>query len=57
MSEPIHYRITDLPADDRPRERLVKLGAQALSSAELIAILLRVGVPGESAVQVGQRLL
>ena len=57
MSEPTHYRITDLPADDRPRERLVKLGAQALSSAELIAILLRVGVPGESAVQVGQRLL
>ncbi len=57
MSEPSHYRITDLPADDRPRERLVKLGAQALSSAELIAILLRVGVPGESAVQVGQRLL
>ncbi len=51
------YRIADLPADDRPRERLSKLGAQALSSAELIAILLRVGVPGESAVQVGQRLL
>ena len=51
------YRITDLPKDDRPRERLAKLGAQALSSAELIAILLRVGVPGESAVQMGQRLL
>jgi DNA repair protein RadC len=51
------YRIADLPADDRPRERLSKLGAQALSSAELIAILLRVGVPGESAVQMGQRLL
>ena len=57
MSVPTHYRITDLPIDDRPRERLVKLGAQALSSAELIAILLRVGVPGESVVQVGQRLL
>ena len=52
-----YYRIADLPADDRPRERLSKLGAQALSSAELIAILLRVGVPGESAVQMGQRLL
>ena len=51
------YRIADLPADDRPRERLSKLGAQALSSAELIAILLRVGVPGESAGQIGQRLL
>ena len=54
---PTSYRIADLPEDDRPRERLAKLGAQALSSAELIAILLRVGVPGESAVQVGQRLL
>ncbi len=51
------YRITDLADDDRPRERLAKLGPQALSSAELIAILLRVGVPGENAVQVGQRLL
>ncbi len=57
MPSPLSYRITDLPADDRPRERLAKLGAQALSSAELIAILLRVGVPGESAVQMGQRLL
>lgn len=51
------YRITDLADDDRPRERLAKLGPQALSSAELIAILLRVGVTGENAVQVGQRLL
>ena len=40
-----------------PRERLASLGPQVLSSAELIAILLRVGVPGENAVQVGQRLL
>ncbi|NCP15851.1 JAB domain-containing protein [bacterium] len=51
------YRITDLAADERPRERLGKLGPQALSSAELLAILLRVGVTGENAVQVGQRLL
>lgn len=51
------YRITDLQGDDRPRERLGRLGPQALSNAELIAILLRVGVPGENAVQVGQRLL
>ncbi len=51
------YRIADLAADDRPRERLAKLGPQSLSNAELIAILLRVGVPGENAVQVGQRLL
>lgn len=51
------YRITDLREDERPRERLAALGAQALSKAELIAILLRVGVPGENAVQVGERLL
>jgi DNA repair protein RadC len=51
------YRITDIDESDRPRERLAELGAQALSNAELLAILLRVGVPGENAVQVGQRLL
>ncbi len=51
------YRITDFDEAERPRERLARLGAQSLSNAELIAILLRVGVPGENAVQVGQRLL
>jgi DNA repair protein RadC len=51
------YRITDLATEERPRERLVHLGPQALAAAELLAILLRVGVPGENAVQVGQRLL
>jgi len=51
------YRITDLHETERPRERLASLGPQVLSNAELIAILLRVGVPGENAVQVGQRLL
>ncbi|MCJ7701109.1 MAG: DNA repair protein RadC [Anaerolineales bacterium] len=51
------YRITDLAVSERPRERLAQLGPQALSNAELIAILLRVGAAGENAVQVGQRLL
>jgi DNA repair protein RadC len=51
------YRIADLHESERPRERLASLGPQALSNAELIAILLRVGVKGESAVTVGQRLL
>ena len=51
------YRITDLEASERPRERLARVGPQALTTAELLAILLRVGVPGENAVQVGQRLL
>jgi DNA repair protein RadC len=51
------YRIMDLAQSERPRERLARLGPQALSTPELIAILLRVGVRGENAVQVGQRLL
>jgi DNA repair protein RadC len=51
------YRITDLAAGERPRERMAQLGPQALATSELLAILLRVGVSGENAVQVGQRLL
>lgn len=54
---PASYRIRDLERSDRPRERLAAVGPGALSTAELLAILLRVGVPGENAVQVGQRLL
>jgi DNA repair protein RadC len=50
-SKPV-YRITDLAIEERPRERLARLGSQALSSAELLAILLRVGVQGENSVQV-----
>ena len=51
------YRIADLHESERPRERLESLGPQALTNAELLAILLRVGVKGENAVEVGQRLL
>jgi DNA repair protein RadC len=51
------YRIADLAENDRPRERLASLGPQALNNAELLAILLRVGIKGENAVQVGHRLL
>lgn len=51
------YRITDLATSERPRERLINLGPQALNTAELLAILVRVGVKGENAVQVGQRIL
>lgn len=52
-----NYRIADYAPSDRPRERLAHVGPQALSNAELIAILLRVGVEGQNAVQVAQRLL
>jgi len=55
--ERMSYRITDLEVNDRPRERLAKYGPQSLSNAELLAILLRVGMKGENAVQLGQRLL
>ncbi len=55
--KPSLYRIADLAVSDRPRERLARLGAQSLTTAELLAILLRMGVKGENAVQVGQRLL
>ena len=51
------YLIKDMPVHDRPRERLVQHGADKLSDAELIAILLRVGSKGASAVQVAQLLL
>jgi DNA repair protein RadC len=51
------YRIKDIEASQRPRERLEKQGPEALNNAELIAILLRVGMKGASAVQIGQNLL
>lgn len=50
-------RINDLPAEERPREKLSKWGPQSLSNAELIAIFLRVGVTGKSAIEVAQELL
>ena len=49
--------IKDWPADDRPREKLLALGADALSDAELLAIFLRVGVVGKSAVELARELL
>ena len=49
--------ITDWPLHDRPRERLQQQGAAALSDAELLAIFLRVGVRGKSAVDLARDLL
>jgi DNA repair protein RadC len=51
------YRITDLQASERPRERLEKQGAAALSLAEFLTILIRVGVKGENALEVAQKVL
>ncbi|XHR26951.1 MAG: DNA repair protein RadC [Chthoniobacteraceae bacterium] len=53
MTRTIH----ELPEGDRPREKLAARGAQALSDSELIAILLRTGLPGANAVEVARQLL
>ena len=50
-------RIKDQPASERPRERLVAKGPGALTDAELIAILLRTGLRGANAVEIGAQLL
>lgn len=49
--------IADWPVDDRPREKLLAKGADALSDAELLAIFLRTGVNGKSAVDLARELL
>lgn len=49
--------ITDWPEGERPREKLLERGAQALSDAELLAIFLRVGVKGKSAVALARDLV
>ena len=49
--------ITDWPAAERPRERLAEQGAAALSDAELLAIFLRIGIRGKSAVDLARDLL
>jgi DNA repair protein RadC len=49
--------ILDWPQDDRPRERLIRLGASHLSDAELLAVFLRTGVTGKSAVDLARDLL
>jgi len=49
--------IRDLPASERPRERLEQYGPESLSNAELLAIVIRVGSRGESAVRLAERLL
>jgi DNA repair protein RadC len=49
-------QITEAPVGDRPRERLIRHGAAQLKLAELLAILIRSGRPGESALQGGERI-
>lgn len=57
MSPDYSPMIRDLPEDLRPRERLTYAGAASLSTAELLAIVLRVGNQGESAIRLAERML
>lgn len=57
MSQSAMPTIKDLPIQERPRERLARVGEGALSTAELLAIILRTGVGGESALAMAGRLL
>ena len=56
---PAEYRLTvrELPVDERPRERLVRYGAATLQTAELLAIILRIGVPGVNAIELATLML
>jgi DNA repair protein RadC len=53
----ISMAITDWPSDERPREKLLQRGPRALSDAELLAIFLRTGVKGKTAVDLARELL
>ena len=58
-SDPKKYplSIRNWPEDDRPREKLLKFGEQNLSNAELLAIIIRTGIAGKSAIDLGRELL
>jgi len=49
--------IKELPEDERPREKLLKYGADKLSNTELLAILLRTGTKGKSAIDMAEEIL
>lgn len=54
MEEPL---IQDMPTQERPREKLARFGPAALDNAELMALFLRTGIKGRSAIQIGRDLL
>jgi DNA repair protein RadC len=51
------YRISEISVEERPREKMALHGASILTDAELLAILLRTGIQGENAIDMGKRLL
>ena len=50
-------KIRDLPEPERPREKLLKYGADKLSDSELLAILLRTGTKGKSVIEIAEEIL
>ncbi len=52
-----YITVKEMPIEERPRERLMRAGPQALSTAELLAIILRVGVGGENVLTMASRIL
>jgi DNA repair protein RadC len=57
MNEDKKLTVKELPFDDRPREKLLLRGAQSLSDAELVAILLRTGKKGKSVIEIARELI
>jgi DNA repair protein RadC len=57
MKEDKRLTVKELPLDDRPREKLLLRGAQSLSDAELVAILLRTGKKGKSVIEIARELI
>jgi len=57
MDKDISFTIHDLPKPERPRERLQKFGAEALSAQELLALVIGRGIPKKSVINIAQELL
>jgi len=57
VAEALGRLIRELPNDERPRERLLANGAGSLADSELVAVLLRTGRTGASALELGRELL
>ena len=52
-----YITVKEMPESERPRERLARVGPQALSTAELLAIILRTGMGGENVLTMARRIL
>lgn len=57
VSDPLSSRIQDMPYDQRPREKLARLGPAALDNAELMALFISTGTKGRSAIDIGRNLI